>query len=79
MSLVYGTFVLNNYRVVVSPNCLRAFRGVIPFGIACDTTDGYEDLFINDFSNGRASLYLLNSDDVKSVEDIIQNVSQVGA
>lgn len=64
MSLVYGSFVLNNYRVVVNPNILKAFIGVIPFGIGCDTVDGYEDLFINDFSSGRASLYLLDEDDI---------------
>ncbi len=74
-SLTYKTFVINNMRVVVSPNILRAFRNVIPFGLALDTTDGYENLFINDFSNGRASLYLLDAADVQSVEDIIQNVS----
>lgn len=74
-SLTYGTFVINNMRVTVSPNILRASRRVIPFGLALDTLDGYESLFINDFSNGRASLYLLNPADVQSVEDIIQNVN----
>lgn len=73
--LTYGTFVLNGMRAVVSPNILRAFRNVIPFGLGLNTIDGYESLFINDFSNGRASLYLLNANDVQAVEDIIQNVS----
>ncbi len=73
--LTYGTFAYKGFRLTVNPNILRAFRRIIPFGLALTTTDGYEALFINDFSNGRASLYLLDEVDVIEVEDIIQNVS----
>lgn len=66
---------INNMALVVSPNCLRDFRRVIDFGLALDTNDGYESVFINDFTNGRASLYLLDAEDVADVEAIIQNVS----
>ena len=67
MSMTYGSFVINNFLVSVNPNMLSQFDGVIPFGIGCDTTDGYEPIFINDFSNGRASLYLLDEDDIEEV------------
>jgi hypothetical protein len=66
--LTYGTFVINNMRLVVNPNILRAFNRVIPFSLGVDTTDGYENLFINDFSTRRASLYLLDADDITEVE-----------
>lgn len=74
-SLVYGTFVINNMRAVVSPNMIRFAKGVVPFGLGIDTTDGYESLFIDDFSKGRASLYLLDETDVNNIEKIILNVS----
>ncbi len=66
--LTYGNFVINNMRLVVNPNILREFNRVIPFSLGCDTVDGYENLFINDFSNVRASLYLLDQDDIADVE-----------
>ncbi len=71
-SLVYGTIqTFNLRRVVTSPNMLRAMRSVIPFGLACVTTDGLEPIYIDDFSSGRASLYILNSTDVAYVEQTI--------
>jgi hypothetical protein len=70
-SLSYGNFSLSNRRLVVNPNLLRAYRNILPFGIACNTTDGYEPIFQNDFSSGRASFFLLNSSDVIAVEEYL--------
>ena len=70
-SLIYGNFSLNNRRIVVGANLLRAFRNLLPFGLAVTTTDGYEVITQEDFANGRASLYLLDSDDVDEVESTI--------
>ena len=67
-SLIYGTFSVSNRRLVTSPNMLRQFREVIPFGLAILTTDGQEPVLIDDFANGRASFYVLNADDVAAVE-----------
>lgn len=72
ISLSYGTtLIINDRRLAASPNILRAFRNVVDFGIACLTTDRQEPVFIDDFSNGRAKLYILNSDDVNYVEDSV--------
>lgn len=72
MSLVYGTtLTINNRRIVTSPNMLRAFRNVIPFGIGCTTADQGEPIYKDDFSSGRSSLYVLNSDDVAYVEETV--------
>ena len=70
-SFTYGTFSISNKRIVVGANLLRAFRNLLPFGIAVTTTDGYEVINLNDFSSGRASLYLLDASDVAEVESTI--------
>lgn len=70
-SFTYGSFAVNNRRLVTSPNMIRAFRGFLPFGLAVTTTDGLEPIYIDDFISGRASFYLLNSEDVADVEALI--------
>lgn len=70
-SLTLGSFSVSYRRMVVNPNMLRAFRGIIDFGLSCMTTDMYEPIFINDFSTGRAKLYLLDSSDIEEVESIL--------
>lgn len=72
-SLIFGSFTVNNRRIVTSPNMLRQFRNVIDFGLCCIVSDGNEPLFLDDFISKRAKLYLLDSDDVVSVEGMIQN------
>lgn len=69
-SLTYGTFALYNRRVVTGVNMLRGFRNLLPFGLSCTTKDGYEPIYQNDFSSGRASMYLLNTVDVELVEEM---------
>lgn len=70
-SISYGVWSATYRRLVVTANMLRAFRNIIPFGIGLMTSDGYEPLFINDFQNGRAQLFLLNQSDVATFEGIL--------
>lgn len=70
-SLTYGDFGVTNRRLVVSPNCLRAFRDIIPFGLACLSLDGYEPIYQDDFSSGRITLFVLNEQDVVETETLI--------
>lgn len=70
-SITYGTFSLFNRRIVTGVNMLRSFRNLLPFGFACTTKDGYEPVFIDDFSNGRASFFLLDETDIASVEQML--------
>lgn len=71
-SLAYGdSFLVRNRRLVNSPNMLRAFRNIIPFGLACTVIDGYEPVYQDDFTGGRVSLFLLNQDEVAEVETLI--------
>ena len=70
-SVSYGSFQANLMRIVVSPNMLRRFRNIIPFGLAVTTTDGYEVVNQNDFISGRAAMYALDASDVAQVETLI--------
>ena len=67
-SFAYGTFVVSSRRMVTSPNMLRQFREIIPFGLAIYTTDEQEPVTVEDFVNGRAYFYVLNASDVAAVE-----------
>lgn len=76
-SFTYGSYVVNNRRMVNSPNMIRQLKNIVPFGLACLMTDLYEPVFIEDFANGRATLYTLNPDDVTLVETDIANLALV--
>lgn len=73
ISFTYEGQSFNNRRIVTSPNMMRQFKDLIPFGFACSTTDGGEPTFQTDFENKRAVFYLLNEDDVVAVESDIIN------
>jgi len=68
LSLEYGSFKVRNRRVVTSPNMLRAFKNILPFGIACITADKQEPIYKDDFSTGRAEMFILNETDIDYVE-----------
>lgn len=69
----YNDLTVNCSKVVLTPNALRQFRKLIPFGIGF-STDGFVDLFqITDFSSGRVKMYVLNAEEVKDIEQEIYN------
>ena len=70
-SLTYGDFQVNDRRIVNSPNMLRQFRTIVPFGLACLVVDGYEPIYQSDFVSSRAALYILNEEDVAETETLI--------
>jgi len=70
-SISYQSFAVTYRRLVVTANMLRAFRNIIPFGLGLMTSDGYEPIFITDFYNNRAGLFLLNQSDVMAFEGIL--------
>lgn len=70
----YKDLTVNSSKVVLTPNSLRNFRRIIPFGIAF-TSDGLVEPFeITDFSSGRVKMYVLNSDEVNQIEEEIFNL-----
>ncbi len=70
----YKDLTCNGFKVVLTPNALRCFRRIIPFGIAFDTEGFVEPFQIDDFSSGRVKMYVLNAEDVQAVEqDVFLN------
>ena len=70
-SLIYGTTIINGRKVCNFPNMLRQWKNIIPFGLACVISDGGEPNFLEDFTTGRATLLLLNAQDVLDVETYV--------
>ena len=69
MDVSWGTFTALGIPVLCSPNLLRQWRRIIPFGIACTDIYKLDPYTVNDFAVGDASFFLLNADDVAAVED----------
>lgn len=69
----YNDLTVNCSKVVLTPNALRQFRKIIPFGIAFEA-EGFVDPFqLTDFISGRVKMYILNADEVKDIEQEIFN------
>lgn len=65
---LYNNLIVNGSKVVLSPNTLRNFKNIIPFGIGF-VTDGFVEPYkLDDFSSGRVKMVLLNKEDVMEVE-----------
>lgn len=61
-------FSLNGRRLVASPNLLRQFRRLIPFGLMLYTIDNLEPMGRTCFVDGTADLILLTAAEVLEVE-----------
>lgn len=75
MSLSYPspapTFVMNGVNLCAAPNILRQWKNVLEFGLSCQTTDGLDPAFIEDFENGRVTLYVLTAAEVAQTETTV--------
>jgi hypothetical protein len=71
MNVTYKDFSVTNIRIVTSPNILHQFSNLIPFGLACLTSDSEEPLLQQDFSSSRAKLYLLGLSDLAAFESYL--------
>lgn len=61
-------FETNGRRLVASPNMLRQYRKLIPFGLLMFTIDNWEPMGRTCFVDGTADLILLNAAEVLEVE-----------
>ena len=72
-NLTHPDITVNLLNLCAGPNMLRDWRNVIPFGLACLSTDGADPFYIDDFQSGRITLYVLNAAEVAAVEsDVYQ-------
>ena len=69
--LNYGDFSLCGFRLTNCPNLLNAWSDILPFGLCCYVLQKSEPFLKEDFLNGRATLYLINSEDVQAVKEDI--------
>jgi hypothetical protein len=60
-------------RVTNSTNLLYNFKNNIDFGIMCISEEKDDPIFIDDFSNGRYNLYLLNQEEVNNAFNGVYN------
>jgi hypothetical protein len=71
----YKNLISNGNKVVLGSNLLRAFKNIIPFGLAFKSLDGVDPFKLDDFigDDPRVKIYLLNEQDVLEVERILYN------
>ena len=60
LSLEYGSFKIDNVRLVTSRNMLYQWRNVLNFGLAVVTDRNQEPMFVDDLTSGRCRLYALS-------------------
>lgn len=69
----YKDITCNGSKVVLTPNSLRQFKKILPFGFMFSASSYIEPFKLNDFSSGRVTMSLLNADEVQQVEKEIFN------
>ena len=69
----YNDITINCNKVVLTPNSLRQFKHILPFGLAFYTDGVVEPFKIDDFSSGRIKMAILNADEVQQVEQEVYN------
>lgn len=74
-SLTYDdkNFAIGTMRIVAHPNLLHQWKNILPFGLACYTTGNREPSQRDDFTNGDATLYLLDAAEVAAYTGYLAN------
>lgn len=72
LDLSYGQFSLNGLRITNSPNMLFQWKNILPFGLACFSTEGREATQQEDFASGEATLYVLTAAEVQAYIDYLE-------
>ncbi len=71
MSIKWGdAFEVNNDRVACSPNLLRQYRDIIPFGFLIRGPDSIDPFAIDAWMNGWG-IYILDETDLIDVESLL--------
>lgn len=68
MDYTYKNITSCGNKLVLSPNILREFRNIIPFGIAVEASDSIPPMEITAFSSGRVTLNILDKEYVDNLE-----------
>jgi hypothetical protein len=68
MDVTHEDIILLGLNLCLHPNIIRPWRNTARFGIACVASDGVDPISVQDFLSERVSLYVLNAEEVRSVE-----------
>ena len=71
--ITYKELTINCQKVVLTPNSLRQFKNIIPFGIAFFSDSDIEPFKLDDFTSGRIKMGILNKEEVRQIEEEIYN------
>ena len=71
--ITYNDLIINCQKVVLTPNSLRQFKHVIPFGITFFSNGDVEPFRQDDFTSGRIKMGVLNKEEVQQIEQEIYN------
>lgn len=69
----YKNITCNGSKVVLTPNSLRQFINILPFGFMFSAASYVEPFQQTDFSSGRVVMSLLTKDEVQQIEKEIFN------
>ena len=69
MTVTWGTFVLSNERVSASPNLLRQFKDILPFGLMITGDESLDPSAIDSWVE-KNQMYFLDAADVVEIEGI---------
>lgn len=65
--IVWQGVTINGLRLTTSPNFLRQWQHLLPFGLALFTAGNVEPILLADFVNGVATIVVLTADDVATI------------
>jgi hypothetical protein len=68
----HDTLTTKNLILATHSNVLRQWMHKIPFGLCCISSDGLDPMRQDDFKTGRITLWVLNADNVITVEKFLR-------
>lgn len=71
--VIYNDIEIYGLKVALFPNLLRHFKNMLPFGIGFSANDHVEPFSIEDFTNGRVQMFVLNKQEVEEIESVVFN------
>lgn len=71
--ITYKDITIKGSKVVLTPNSLRQFKNILPFGLAFYSDSFVEPFKLDDFVSGRIKMGILNKDEVQEIESEIYN------
>ena len=70
-NIIYGSREIDGLRIFTSGNVLHQWRNLLPFGIACQVEGDQEATLVDDFSSGRAKLFVLSQSEVNTFAGVV--------